>query len=127
MEKIDKRIEELEDKLSKTVLGSKEARDILDELDRLYQMRLREEKAQDERYDRNRQFDLQEMRYEAERREAASESKRQRWNRVWDGVKYIGGVAGTLGAVVLIAAVEEKTIVGQKLLNVAMKVLPKIV
>lgn len=126
MEKIDKRIKELEDKLEKTVVGSKEAKDILDELDRLYQMRLREEKAQDERFDRNRQYDLQEMRYEAERREAIAEGKRQRWGRVWDGVKYTMGVGGTIGTVVLIAALEEKTILGQKLLNLATKILPRL-
>jgi len=127
MELINKRIEELEEKLSDAVVGSKEAKDIVEELDRLYQMRLREEKALDERSDRNRQFDLQEMRYEAERREAQAEGRRHTWSVVLDGVKFVGGVAGTCGAIVLIAAVEEKTIIGQKLLNVAMKVLPKIV
>lgn len=126
MEKIDKRIEELEEKLSNSVVGSKEAMALIDELDRLYQMRLREDKALDERSDRNRQFDLQEMRYEAERRDAIAEKRSQILEFVWDGVKLVGGGAITIGSIVLIGAIEEKTILGQKMMNVAMRVFPKL-
>jgi len=125
MEKLDKRIEELEEKLAKTVAGSKEAMALIEELDRLYQMRLREEKAIDERSDRNRQYDLQEQRYEAERREAAVMVRQKRWDRVWDvGKQAVGGVI-TVGSIMIVGAIEKENIIGQKLLNIAMKAFPK--
>lgn len=126
MEKINQRIENLEEKLNSTVVGSKEAMAIVDELDRMYQIKLRDEKAVDERSDRNRQFDLQRMRYEADILAAENERRHQLLGIAWDGVKLFGGGAIAVGSIVLIGAIEEKTILGQKMIGIAMKVFPKL-
>jgi hypothetical protein len=101
MDLIDKRIQELEEELNNSLVGSPEAKQIIDELDRLHSIELKDENAK-------------------------KRHRIQVLNTILEGFKFIGGVAGTMAAIVLIAAIEEKTILGQKLLNLGLRILPRL-
>lgn len=109
MELINKRIEELEKELDNTIPGSEEARRIIEEIDQLRQIRLRE------------------MKFLGERKDARAEKFSRFMGHVVDGAKTVIAVAGCGGAIVLVMAIDEKTLLGQKLLNIALKILPKVV
>ena len=106
---IENRIKELEKELDNTIPGSEDARRIIEEIDQLRQIRLRE------------------MKFLGERKDARAEKLSRFMGHVVDGAKTVIGVVGGCGAIVLVMAIEEKTILGQKLLNMALKILPKVV
>lgn len=120
---IEERIEKLAEALNKCVPGSKEAQEIKSEMTDLWKMLLEDERAVNERLDRNRRYDLDEAKYEAERREARDRDKALKRDgiiRIIEKILIIGGAAGLL---ILTLAIQSGTLIDSKAWGLMLKVL----
>lgn len=110
-------ISELLEKLGKAEPGSKEAIKIKEDIEiysKLWERTNEDERVVNERQDRNRRYDLDEMKYEAERREARSRDKNvliDAISRIVEKVLMIGGAAGLL---ILVYCVQEHNLIDSK-------------
>lgn len=126
-EKLEERINELLEELSKQEPGSKEYKNIVDSIETMWRTALEDEKVYNDRLDRNRRYDLEEMKYESEKREAQKKAKAE-WIKlattVGSGVLMVGG---TILTVLIVAAIEEKTIVSSKVWSIIGWLRPKLI
>lgn len=126
-EKLEERINELLEELSKQEPGSKEYKNIVDNIETMWRTALEDEKVYNDRLDRNRRYDLEEMKYESEKREAQKKAKAD-WIKlattIGSGVIMVGG---TILTVLIVAAIEEKTIVSSKVWSIIGWLRPKLI
>lgn len=126
-EKLEERINELLEELSKQEPGSKEYKNIVDSIETMWRTALEDEKVYNDRLDRNRRYDLEEMKYESEKREAQKKAKAD-WIKlattIGSGVIMVGG---TILTVLIVAAIEEKTIVSSKVWSIIGWLRPKLI
>lgn len=100
MDKIERRIEELKEALNDSEPGSQEAKRIVDEIEQLSDIKLKEKNAK-------KRHGIQILKIGA------------------DCVKTAVGVGGAILGMVTCSALERETLMGTKLVNFAMKILPK--
>lgn len=125
-EKLTERIDKLVEELSKHKPESKEYKEIADNLEKLWRLALEDEKVVNDRLDRNRRYDLEEMKYESEKREATRRDKSDKAKiaiEIGKGAMYIGG---TILAMLVVATIEEQTIISPKVWSVIGWLKPKI-
>lgn len=123
---IIQRLETLGEKLNDAPAGSKEAHDIKEELIDLWRMLNEDEKVINERLDRNRRFDLDEMRFEAERREAKEKNDTSRLEAIITVIKTAMTIGGAFLLLIGTLIVEDKTIISQKGWALITKLFPRI-
>ncbi len=96
---IEERLEFLAGELNNTKAGSDEAKKIKDEILDLWKMLLEDERVVNERMDRNRRYDLDEMKFESERRESKRKDNAAYADcitRILEKILMIGGAAALL-------------------------------
>ncbi len=122
---IEKRLEDLGEALNKEKAGSQEASKIKQEIIDLWKMLLEDEKVENERLDRNRKFDLDEMKYELDIEEAKRSTRKANWEGVLGIVKIAASIGGAFAMLIFTLVIEDKTIISQKAWSIIGKFVPK--
>lgn len=120
---IEERMTKLAEELNKCQPGSEQASKIKQEMMDLWKILLEDERTVNERLDRNRRYDLDEMKYEAERREARDRDRALRRDgiiRIIEKVMIIGGAAGLL---ILTMAIQSGALLDSKAWALMLKIL----
>lgn len=120
---IEDRLEELAKQLNDTKAGSDEAKKIKEEMLDLWKMLLEDERVLNERLDRNRRYDLDEMKYESERREARAKDRTMRLDcatRILEKILMIGGAGALL---MLTFAIQSERLIDTKSWAIFLKLL----
>lgn len=124
-ELIEQRLETLGDALNKCEAGSEQAAKIKQEIMDLWKMLLEDEKVDNERLDRNRRFDLEEMKYELDIRQTKNESRKSVVDSILGVVKIAASVGGAFAMLIFTLVIEDKTIISQKAWSIIGKFVPK--
>lgn len=103
-EKLDKMIEDLEGKLEIMKPGTEDYMKTLDALKELREMKLKAERAEDERMDRERRYELDRDRLDVEIEKNSNEVKQAKKNNIWG---WIGKITGIIGSILLVFCLDE--------------------
>ena len=118
-EKLDKMIEDLENRLEIMKPGSEDYKVTLESLKELREMRLKEERASDDRIDRERRYELDRDRLDADIEKNANEVKQARKNNFWGWIGKITGILGSIALVFCLDEVKKESIIDKDEFSVA--------
>lgn len=103
-EKLERGIAILQDKLIELDPSSDEYKAVTNALEKLHDMLLKEERADEERMDHDRRFELEENRLEMDRDANDQKVKQSRIDNIWG---FIGKVFAGITSVVLVFCLDE--------------------
>lgn len=118
-EKLEALIEKLQDKLEKLEPTSDEYKSVQNALKEAHEMLLKEERAADERSDREKKYELEKDRLDLEVEEAAEKVKQAKKDNIWSFIGKAFGGAVSIALVFLLDEVKRESIIDKDQFSVA--------